>query len=203
MTSLSVTGHRHKKLGGSNMKNPIMLKLKEALLREFEYYIVEKNVTDFYTGGALGADQAAFWCVEILKKKYPHIKNILAIPYAKFGTPTYSEVHKKVISWTKIEMEWFQKMKLRADKIVYVDEVAEYQKDKKTPIGEFSYAKLQIRNEYLVDNAKYLVSVWDGIAKGGTWNCLNYAFKQTHLAEIIQLQPNDFIRFEIEKREGA
>lgn len=33
---------------------------------------------------------------------------------------------------------------------------------------------LQLRNEWMVDNADYLIAVWDG-SKGGTANCIRYA----------------------------
>lgn len=171
----SFTGHRSDQLGGYDMKNPKMLSLKEHLLFEIEQAI-SLGYNAFLTGGALGTDQAAFWCVEILKKKYPHIKNLLAIPYAEFGH-----------NWEPDQQEWLEKMKLRADSIVYVDEIPEYQKDRYTPVGKHSNYKLQVRNEYLVDNATFILAVWNGIKKRGTWNCLNYAFKKNHIEGIIHL----------------
>lgn len=40
--------------------------------------------------------------------------------------------------------------------------------------GEYSALKMQVRNEYLVNNCDLLIGVWDG-SKGGTSNCLDYA----------------------------
>lgn len=175
LKTFSFTGHRSDQLGGYNMRNPIMLQLKEVLLVEIEAAILA-GFNCFLTGGALGTDQAAFWCVEILKKKYPHIKNHLAIPYREFGH-----------NWEPEDQEWLGKMKLRADSLVYVDEIPKYQKDHSVPIGKHSNYKLQVRNEYLVDYGVYLLSVWNGIKKRGTWNCINYAYKQNHLEAIVRL----------------
>ena len=42
-------------------------------------------------------------------------------------------------------------------------------------IGPWLY---QRRNEWMVDNGDILLAVWDGIEKGGTWNCIEYAVGQ-------------------------
>jgi uncharacterized phage-like protein YoqJ len=175
------TGHRPDKLGGYDMKNPVILKLKEKLLEVIEKLIKEEGINRFISGGALGADQVAFWCVHILQKKYPEIKNIVAIPFAKQDA-----------LWNQEQKYWYQKMLKLADEIIYVDE--EYQRDKETPIGEYSSKKLQIRNEYMVDNSRIVVAVYDG-SKGGTSNCLWYA---RHLGRTIyRLNPKRDFTLEI------
>ncbi len=40
--------------------------------------------------------------------------------------------------------------------------------------GDFTSAKMQIRNEWMVDNCTYMVALWDG-TYGGTSNCIQYA----------------------------
>ena len=42
--------------------------------------------------------------------------------------------------------------------------------------GGYSADKMQVRNEYMVDNCQYLVALWDGTS-GGTGNCVEYAEK--------------------------
>lgn len=39
---------------------------------------------------------------------------------------------------------------------------------------EYSPRAMQIRNEFMVDNAEQLVALWDG-SSGGTGNCIRYA----------------------------
>lgn len=185
----SFTGHRPDKLGGYNMKNPIMLQVKSILLKEIEDLIVNHGITKFISGGALGLDQAAFWCVHILKEKYPHIKNIVAVPYAEFGKRKWDQQKKKYTGWSEEQAEWFKKILKKADEVVYVDTLEAYQKDRNTPINEYSPYKLQIRNEYLVDNCSVLIAVWDGEKRRGTWNCLKYGFKKENLNSIIHYNP--------------
>lgn len=191
----SFTGHRPDKLGGYNMKNPIMLQVKELLLIEIEDLILNHGISNFISGGALGLDQAAFWCVHILKKKYPYIKNTLAIPYANFGERKWDEVQKRHTGWSADQVMWYKKIVEKADQVVIVDTLEHYQKDQMTSTGNYSAYKLQIRNEYLVDNCSILVAIWDGEKKRGTWNCLRYGIPKDHLNTIIHYNPtNNFKR---------
>lgn len=57
--------------------------------------------------------------------------------------------------------------------------------------GGYNSAKMQIRNEYMVDNCDVLVAVWNGM-QGGTMNCVRYAEKRQREGqqlEIIYLNP--------------
>jgi uncharacterized phage-like protein YoqJ len=45
---------------------------------------------------------------------------------------------------------------------------------------------MQKRNEWMTDNSKYIIAVWDG-TKGGTGNCVNYGKKVNKL--ITSLHP--------------
>ncbi|MCY7679902.1 SLOG family protein [Bacillus pumilus] len=156
------TGHRPQKLGGYDMKNPTMLKLKEKLLEVIEKLIEENESDRFITGGALGADTAAFWCVHIMKEKYPHIKNIVALPF--------ENQDKK---WSAEQQAWYRKMLDKADEVIKVDEIKNY-KNNTVPTGEYSVEKLSRRNEYMVDHSKSIVAIYDG-SRSGTSNCLYYA----------------------------
>jgi uncharacterized phage-like protein YoqJ len=44
--------------------------------------------------------------------------------------------------------------------------------------GGYAPYKMQIRNEWMVDNSHFTLAIWNGIQKGGTWNCIQYARKQ-------------------------
>ncbi len=55
---------------------------------KLEQVIVEcinNGVVNFYSGGQGGFDRASAGAVRRLKNKYPHIKNILVIPYLTFN----------------------------------------------------------------------------------------------------------------------
>ena len=36
-------------------------------------------------------------------------------------------------------------------------------------------SKMQIRNQWMVDRSNYVIAIWNGVEKGGTWNCISYA----------------------------
>lgn len=73
----------------------------------------------------------------------------------------------------------------KADKTTEVDKLENY---KIKGYQELIYypAKMQKRNEYMVDNSDIVIAVWDG-TKGGTYNCVKYAQKLEK--KIIQINP--------------
>lgn len=81
MKSISFTGHRPNKLYGYDLKDERYLNLNKFLESILEKKIIEEGYDTFISGGALGFDTVAFLSVKNLKKKYPHIKNNLAIPF--------------------------------------------------------------------------------------------------------------------------
>lgn len=52
--------------------------------------------------------------------------------------------------------------------------------------GNYTAQKMQIRNEWMVDNSNILIAVWNG-SSGGTSNCINYAKSKNK--EIIFINP--------------
>jgi len=181
------TGHRPDKLGGYDINNPISTKLRHKLLEEVIPILIKKeNISRFISGGALGMDMIAFYCVHILKKDFSHIKNILAIPFEK---------QDKV--WSDEQKYWYRKMRKLADEVVLVDKIKQYSIDENIPVGEYHFKKMHKRNEYMVDNSRIIVSVFDG-SKGGTSNCLYYANKMGK--SIWRMNPK--FDFELEIRYG-
>lgn len=184
--TVSFTGHRPDKLFGTyEINNDRAKLLMSELMKVIEQLIQEKNVTRFVSGGALGTDQLAFMAVHQMKKKYPTIENILAVPFAN-----QAAVWKK-----ETDIKRYEKIKQLADTTVYVDEIDHYNVDKKVEIGEYSARKLQLRNIYMVDQSDIVVAVFDG-TEGGTKNCLNYAVKKEK--EIIVLNPT--LEFKLDRQ---
>jgi len=52
--------------------------------------------------------------------------------------------------------------------------------------GGYTAAKMQIRNQYMVDNSDVLIALWDG-SKGGTGNCVEYA--ESIGRKIVRINP--------------
>ena len=67
--------------------------------------------------------------------------------------------------WTKESKDIYFQILNDAEKIIHI-------------CGEgYSARKMQIRNEWMVDNAHIVLAMWDGTT-GGTYNCITYAEKK-------------------------
>lgn len=181
------TGHRPSKLDNCySLKHPMSIKISDEIYPILEKLIKEEGIRRFITGGAIGFDQIAFWTVHKLKKTYPDIKNVLSIPFKN-----------QAAKWTDKEtLTWYSKMLKLADEIIYVDELGMYRVEG-TIIGDYHVAKMQQRNEHMVDESRIMIALWDG-TKGGTGNCVNYIRKKSKTLYWINPKNN----FELEVRYG-
>ena len=177
------TGHRPNKLNGCySFNHPTAKLIKNKLTPIIKDLIINEEVNKFISGGAIGTDQIAFWTVQTLKQQYPNIKNIVAKPF----------VNQNAV-WKNLEiLKWYHKMLEVADEVINVEDIDGYKtKEQNIKYGDYSNPKMQKRNEWMVDNSKYIIAVYDG-SKGGTANCINYARRQMHLPEsrcLIRLNP--------------
>ncbi|WP_297131774.1 SLOG family protein [Terrisporobacter sp.] len=179
MKSIAFTGHRPDKLYGYDLENNNYKILKTSLYSLLKNEIEHFDADTFITGGALGFDTLVFEVVEELRE-YHEVYQLLAIPF-----------RNQPNKWPKKNIDKYNQMKTKATNI-YVDEQKE-DKDysvKGTSPGEYHPAKMQKRNEWMVDNCDMLIGCWDGVKKGGTWNCLKYAKKLNK--EIVIINPKTF-----------
>lgn len=110
------------------------------------------------SGMALGVDQ---WAASICIK--------LGIPFVA-AVPFKSQESK----WPKESQKIYNLILSKASEVVIVCD------------GEYSSHKLQIRNEWMVDNCNKLIAVYNG-TPGGTKNCVEYANKVNR--EIYRIIP--------------
>lgn len=177
MKTIAFAGHRPDKLYGYDLKNDKYLKLNKFLEKILEEKIINEGYDTFISGGALGFDTVAFLSVKNLKKKYPNIKNIMAVPF--------ENQHSK---WSLKDVNLYNWMKNIADEVVFVDNLENYNRTDAN-IGMFHKDKLMIRNEYMVDNADLLIALWDGNNKSGTANCVKYAKNKLYNPTVV-INPN-------------
>jgi uncharacterized phage-like protein YoqJ len=197
--TVGFTGHRsdrmggfQDKLGGYDNKHPIVLKLKVVLFREIEALILKGKI-QFIFGGALGFDTLAFWVTHDLKKKYPHIKLIVAIP---FKNQEKQWVKQKMF----VAVKWYFRMLKVADEVIDVarSEGYETHEDPQIPIDDFSIKKMNVRNKFMVDPSGTMIAFFNGERKSGTSSCINYikSAKSGHRAIIGLIDPRFDFSFE-------
>lgn len=171
------TAHRPSKLYGYNIYTPKYYKLGRLIRKKCINLIENQDISNFISGGALGGDTISFLVINKLKGTYPNIKNILAVPF-----------RNQPIKWINQEdTDRYNHIKTLADKIIYVDTLEQY-KLKGYQEDIYYPAKMQKRNEFMVDNCDILIAVWDG-SRGGTYNCIKYCEKQGK--EIIRINPKE------------
>ena len=98
------------------------------------------------SGMALGIDQ---WAAFISHKQ--NIPFLAAVPFLN-----------QECKWPQASQATYRKLIKLAMEIVIVSE------------GGYSAAKMQIRNEWMVDHCDMLLALWDG-SPGGTGSCISYA----------------------------
>lgn len=176
--SVCFTGHRPDRLGTGYVIEGERVVAYSELLKTEIVKLIDEGAREFISGGALGIDQIAFWTVNKLQADYPHIRNIVAIPFKQ----QYTAWHRnpRVVAW-------YHEMIKRADEVVYVDSLENTPwVNPRLPVGSYHASKMQLRNQYMVDNADTVIAVWNG-SRGGTGNCVAYA--QEENKRIIQLKP--------------
>lgn len=159
--TLCFTGHRPGKIFSYDPSDnkEMLFKLRDLIVK----YIEEHQVDTFITGMALGIDQWAARIVLKLKEKYPHIKLVAAVPCANHCG-----------KWPESSQRDWKAIIDKCDTVHYVSE------------EPYTSWCMQKRNEWMVDNSKFVIGAWDG-TKGGTGNCINYAKKKG--SNIVQLHP--------------
>jgi uncharacterized phage-like protein YoqJ len=156
---IAFTGHRPPRIGGYNVPNPIYTEIRAAINMILETYKRTCPTLRVITGMAQGVDQwAAELCIEL------DIPFTAAIPFK--GQENM---------WPESSKREYHRLLEKADKVVIVSE------------GDFSAEKMQIRNEWMVNNCTLLVAVYDGSA-GGTSRAVKYAEKVGR--EVKRISPH-------------
>ncbi len=123
------------------------------------------NPSKVISGMALGVD---IWAAEICVEM--EIPFIAAIPFVG-----------QERMWSYEAKQQYNSLLRQAEEVKVVCE------------GRYHASKMQIRNEWMVDNADEIIAVWDG-SSGGTSNCVKYAKEQGK--KIYRIDPSN--RFEPE-----
>lgn len=168
MKTACFSGHRPEKFFIDGQENPAFV----AQIKSMLYYAVlravrEKGYRRFISGMAKGVDLWACEMVLSLKKEYPDIQLICALPYRNHGK-----------SWKGSDRYTFNSCLESCDKAVTVSE-------------EYSRDCMKKRNMFMVDNSSLLIAVCCD-AKSGTGQTIRYAQKKGIDIDLINIGADEF-----------
>jgi len=148
------TGHRPPSLPFRfNEKDERCIRLKEKL-RELIIEKIEKDkVSHFISGMALGVDIYAAEIILDLKKQYSNLILEAAIP-------CLNQTEK----WSREQQDRYFAIHNRCDKTTVIQR-------------EYTSSCMQKRNKYMVDQADFVIAVWNG-SPSGTGKTVRYALSK-------------------------
>ena len=160
--ALCFIGHRSQKLPWRfNEQDSRCVDMRKTTKEKIEQSINDGYVY-FISGMALGFDMICAEIVLELKKKYPHIKLVCAIP-CKNQDKLWSDGYKKR----------YHKILSKADTIRYISE-------------EYTKTCMLERNDYMLKNSSTVIALFNGLA-GGTKSTIQKANRMGLKIEIINL----------------
>lgn len=165
----AITGHRPSRFKFKYSEDyALCKKIKASMLEVFRKLHDEKEVRRFYVGGALGVDMWAAEQILRLKEQpgYEDIELVVALPFVGH------------------DAKWDQRSKRRMEFILQ-------HCSRKEVIGNKDCRESYIkRNCYMVDQANYLVAVYDDVRnlRSGTMQCVRYARKKQ--VPVILIHPD-------------
>ena len=162
-TTACFTGHRSQKLSwGFHEEDERCKAMKEILRFEIEKAIARGYKT-FLCGMALGFDMICAETVFDLKKQYPAIKLIGALP-----------CRNQDAKWQKKDRERYRNLLSRLDGIRCI-------------YDEYIGAECMLeRNKYMVNNSSLMIALFNG-KPGGTKAAIDYARQQG--LEVVTIEP--------------
>jgi len=144
---IAFSGHRPDKLPNKEIGYKIPNPVYNYVYKEIQNNLISLNPTKIISGMALGVDQWA--AIIAIRLKIPFVA---VIPF-----------EGQELNWTvKSQKIYNQLLSHASEKIIVCP-------------GGYAANKMQIRNEYMVDNCDTLIAIYNGDKTGGTANCVNYA----------------------------
>lgn len=122
-------------------------------LKSWVINLVDQGVTTFMAGGALGFDTIAALAVLKLRRKFPGIRLILALP-----------CKEQAKGWSVRDIKIYNQILKRADEVVYISE-------------DYDQGCMYKRNRYLVDHSRWCMCYLKK-PYGGTAYTVDYARKK-------------------------
>lgn len=148
------TGHRPQNLPfGFNESDERCIALKQKLREQIIYLIEHRGVTHFISGMAIGVDMYAAEIVLGLKASNPEITLESAIP-----------CESQAVKWSEPLRDRYFDIAAKCDKETLIQ-------------SHYTPDCMHKRNRYMVDQADFVIAVWDG-KPSGTGKTVQYAQDQ-------------------------
>lgn len=162
MKIIAGTGHRPDKLPDKKTGYKLPNPTYNYICQQTEKILLELKPTKVISGMALGFDQ------------------YLAHVAIKLGIPVLAAVpfDGQESAWPQSSQQLYNSLLKKVSEVVIVSE------------GGYSAAKMQIRNEFMIDNCDLVLACYNGDSSGGTFNAIAYAKKLGKPIKIID--PNNF-----------
>lgn len=165
MKTCTFTGHRPQNLPfGFRETDKRCIALKKKLREQMIQLIENQDVTHFISGMAMGVDLFAAEIILELKARYPGITLESALP-----------CETQAVWWTEAFRDRYFDILSKCDKETVLQ-------------GHYTRDCMHKRNRYMVDQADYLIAVWDGRPSGTGWTA-QYAQRQGK--PVIVINPNN------------
>ena len=168
MKTLAFTGHRPPRVLDEGM---IKAKLRTVIEKA-----IDKGYSRFISGMALGSD---LWAAEVVAEialRHVFVQLIGAVPFAH-QDEAWSRHPESQRRWRKT-LQLCNELRLVDDKknVSYEELMAIREKPRFYQMPGWKAAKLlDARNHWMVNNADSVLAIYDGVEKGGTYNCIKYA----------------------------
>lgn len=161
MKKCAFTGHRPQSLPfGFNETDERCVALKKIIREHIIKLIENEGVTHFISGMAIGIDMFAAEIVLGLKASYPGITLESAIP-----------CESQADKWTEEQRDRYFDIASKCDKETLLQ-------------TRYTPDCMHKRNRYMVDQADYIIAVWDG-RPSGTGKTVQYAQRQGKSIKVI------------------
>lgn len=175
-TTVCFTGHRPQFMYGYDETNNGNKKIMTWLEQRIRAVVKKHRKVHFISGGALGIDTWAAEAVMKVRNEFPNVTLEIAVPCKNQDKKWRSDAKKR-----------YRQLLDAADKVTMITN------------KEYTYNCMQVRDEYMVDHANAIISVWTEKMEGGTFNTLEYADKKG--LPMLILNPQTFTQIKVKKSE--
>ena len=164
-TSCCFTGHRPEKMPwGTDERDPRCVEIKRKLDEALEQ-AYDRGYRHFICGMARGGDMYFGEAVLKLRARCPEVTLECACP-----------CETQASRWPEVDRRRYQALLDQCNYETVVQHV-------------YDRGCMMRRNRYMVEHATHVISIYDGVPRGGTANTLAYALKRGLTTDIIDLNP--------------